>query len=397
MTCQLRFSPLLVLCALLGISNPSNAQQTPDQLFSSAVDAQQRGDYAVAIRDYEKLLQSRPNMGEARANLGAALAQTGRLDDAIAQYKLALPIAPDKDGVRLNLGLAYYKIGRSEIIQSGDPKDPKAMAALNDAVLQFQELRKVRPRDPQVAILLGDSEVRLSRPSEAAAMLLPLEPENAANPDFEYTLAEAQIAAGARREGAHRMEKVAQATQSADAYQLAGSTLIDLNELEAGRRDLEEVIKLQPDWPHIYSMVGVTLDKNGDQDGAVVAFREALRRDPNDFTANLNLGAILFKRRDVEAAKPFLDKALQLNPKDSMARYESAMYDSTTGQYDDAARLLESVVKTDPDWLEPHVALATVYYRIHRPEDGAKEREMVARITAQQQTKGPGTPSVDKP
>ena len=50
------------------------------------------------------------------------------------------------------------------------------------------------------------------------------------------------------------------------------------------------------------------------------------------------------------------------------------------------------MTRTDPNWLEPHIELANVYYRLHRPEDGAKEREIVGRLTAQQQTKGPGVP-----
>jgi hypothetical protein len=45
--------------------------------------------------------------------------------------------------------------------------------------------------------------------------------------------------------------------------------------------------------------------------------------------------------------------------------------------------------KSDPDWLEPHVELATLY-RLHRPDDGAKERQIVDRLTAKQQEQGPG-------
>jgi Tfp pilus assembly protein PilF len=73
-----------------------------------------------------------------------------------------------------------------------------------------------------------------------------------------------------------------------------------------------------------------------------------------------------------------------------MALYENAMWRSTAGQYDEAARELETVIKSDPDWLEPHVQLATVYYKLHRPEDGAKERAIVEKIRADQQSKGPG-------
>jgi Tfp pilus assembly protein PilF len=73
-----------------------------------------------------------------------------------------------------------------------------------------------------------------------------------------------------------------------------------------------------------------------------------------------------------------------------MARYEVAMWKSNSGQYEDAAKDLEAVIKEDPTWLEPHVELATVYYRLHRPADGAKERQIVEQMTAEQQSKGPG-------
>jgi tetratricopeptide (TPR) repeat protein len=366
----MRFAALLFFLSSLVAS----AQQPEaERLFSSAVEAQQWGDYPVAIADYQKLLKLEPAMVEARVNLGAALAHAGRFDEAIAQYEIALPQVPDKDAVRMNLGLAYYK--------KGD---------LAGAAREFQIVQKARSHDPQLAVLLGDSEVRLGRGAEALAMLTPLAAENAGNPDFDYVLGAAQIAAGRRREGVERLEKLAQATQSADAYLLAGSTLMDLQEFARARTDLEAALRLNPKLPRIQTLTAMAQDKNGDQAAAEPNFREALQRDANDFDANLYLGAILYKRRDVEAAKPYLDKALELNPTSTIARYEMAMWKSTSGQYEEAAKGLETVIAADPNWLEPHVELATVYYRLHRPADGAKEREIVARIRAEQQSKGPG-------
>jgi len=360
---------------LLGSALATAQQPDPDRLFGSAVEAQQRGDYPAAIRDYQELLKLRPGMVEARVNLGAALAHSGRFDDAIAQYRLALPDAPDKAEVRMNIGLAYYK--------KGD---------LAEAVGEFRAVQESRPADPQLAVLLGDSEVRSGKAADAVAMLAPLEAANAANPDFEYVMGTALVAAGSRRDGAARLEKVAQATGSADAYLLAGSTLMGLNESARARNDLEAALRLNPALPRVQALVGMARDKTGDQKEAEPAFREALVRDPNDFEANLYLGAILLKRRAVAEAKPYLDKALALDPTSTMARYESAMWESNSGQYEDAAKNLEAVIHEAPDWLEPHVELATVYYRLHRPADGAKERQIVDRITAEQQKQTPGKP-----
>jgi hypothetical protein len=75
-----------------------------------------------------------------------------------------------------------------------------------------------------------------------------------------------------------------------------------------------------------------------------------------------------------------------------MARYEVAMWNSTSGHYEEAAKYLEDVTRTDQNWLEPHIELANVYYRLHRPQEGAREREIVTRLTAQQQKNGPTVP-----
>ncbi len=111
---------------------------------------------------------------------------------------------------------------------------------------EFKIVQKSRPLDPQLAILLGDSEVRSGKGADAVAMLTPLEAENAGNPDFEYVMGTALVAAGNRRDGVARLEKVAQTTNSADAYFLAGSTYMYLNEFEHARKDLEAALALNP-------------------------------------------------------------------------------------------------------------------------------------------------------
>jgi tetratricopeptide (TPR) repeat protein len=347
-------------------------EATPDQLFQRAIEEQQHGDFSAAIRDYRKVLELRPADVQATVNLGATLAQTGKFDEAIAVYQSALPSLKDKNPVLLNLALAYYKKGDFE-----------------GAREQFEILRDSKPDDVRVAILLGDCDLRLGKPGAALQLLEPLEAKYAQNMDFEYVLGSALIKAGRRRDGIPHIEKVAQAGPSADSYMLAGSTWLDLNEFESARKDLEQALRLNSSLPNIYTLVGMARDKTGDTENAEAAFREALKRNPDDFDANLYLGAILYKRREMDSAKTYLDRAIELRPSDSMARYESAMLKSTSGDYEAAARQLESLVKDDPNWLEPHVELATLYYRLHRPEDGARERQIVDRLTAQQQAQGP--------
>ena len=360
----------LVLFPAVVAAQDANA----DELLKRGIDEQQHGDFSSAIRDYRKVLELRPTEVQAKVNLGAALAHIGQFDEAITVYRSALSAVKDKNPVLLNLALAYYKKGDFEHARE-----------------QFEILHDAQPNSLQVVILLGDSDLRMGKSDAALTLLEPLESEYSQNMDFEYVLGSALIAAkGKRREGVARIEKVAKINSDASAYMLAGATLLDLNEYEQARQDLEQALHLKPTLPGLFTLVGTARDKTGDIKNAEVAFREALKTNPDDFEANLYLGAILYKRRDTAEAKGYLDRALLLKPSDSMARYEGAMLKSTSGDYESAAHELESLTKDDPDWLEPHVELATLYYRLHRPEDGAKERQIVDTLTAKQQSQGPG-------
>lgn len=359
---------------ILFLSIFASAQQPgADELLQTAITAQERGDFQTAIQDYRKALELRPDAVEARVNLGAALAHVGQYDEAISMYRSALPALRFKNAVLLNLALAYYK--------KGD---------FADARQQFETLHAAQPAELRIIILLADTEVKLKDPEDALALLDPLSSVNGQNLDFEYVYGSALIAAGRKREGVSHIDKVAQGQNSADAYLLAGATLLQLDDFEPARRDLEAGLRLNPKLPNIDALVGEARDKTGDTRGAETAFRAALKMNPNNFESNLYLGAILYKRRDTDEAKTYLDRALALNPKDYTARYESAMLKSTTGESAAAAELLEQLVKDDPDWLDPHVELANLYYKLHRPEDGARERAMVDKLTAEQQSKGPG-------
>ena len=363
----------LALLFLLLLPAVVSAQQAdPDALLKHAIDAQQHGDFTAAIADYRKILELRPNEVEAKVNLGAALAHVGKYDEAIELYRSALPSLKNKNMVLMNLALAYYKKGDFEHARE-----------------QFAVLHDAQPNDVRTIVLLGDSDLHLGKADSALNLLEPLESRFSQNMDFEYVLGSALIKTGRRRDGVTRLEKVGQSGPSPDAYMLAGATLLDLNEYEQARKDLEEAIRLAPNMPGVSTLVGIARDKTGDVKSAEPAFRDALKQNADDFQANLYLGAILYKRRDVDEAKGYLDRALQLKPKDSMVRYEHAILKSTSGDYASAALELEALTKDDPDWLEPHVELAALYYRLHRPEDGAKERQIVDQITAKQQAQGP--------
>lgn len=361
-----------VLCIALFARIIGAQNSDPEKLFQEAVAAQQRGDFTLAVRDYQKLIEIRPDSVEVLANLGAALVHLNRFDEAIANYRSALKLDPENPAIRLNLGLAFYK--------KGD---------FRSAVEQFEMLRKAHPDNPRIVTLIGDCYTRVGEIEKAVAILEPVQRTHPDDLDLTYVLGSAMVRVGRRRDGVGLLERVAKAGKSADAYMLAGSTLLDLNEFEQARQDLDMARQLNPNLPGIHTLCGIARDKLGDPNGAEPEFRKGLETNPNDFQANLYLGAILYKRRDLQSARHYVERSLELNASSSMAHYEIALVKSASGEFDAAIQDLEKVVTEDPNWLEPHVQLAALYYKTHREAEGLKQREIVDRLRAAEQKRGP--------
>jgi tetratricopeptide (TPR) repeat protein len=356
------------IVALLIAAGTACAQSSgPEQLFRDAVAAQQHGDDALAVRKYQELLKRYPDAVEVRANLGAALAKLERYDEAIEQYRAVLA-KKDNAGLRLNLALAYYKKG-----------------ALREAVQQLSTLQGAQPGDTRVATLLADCYARLGQDRQAIAVLTPVE---AAHPDdlaVAWLLGSALIRAGHKRDGLERVDRVARQGNRPEAYLLAGQTALKMNEFERARDYADAALRLNPRLPGADTLRGTVLSYLGDTQGAIAALRKAVEADPNDFDAQVGLGAVLHTERDLDGARQHLQHALQLKPDSTLARYEWARLERTEGHVEAAVKDFERVVHDDPNWAQPHVELAALYFRLNRQEDGDRERATFDRLTAEQQ------------
>ena len=123
----------------------------------------------------------------------------------------------------------------------------------------------------------------------------------------------------------------------------------------------------------------------GDTEGAIAVLRRAVEADPNDFDAHVALGAVMHNERDLDGARQHLQRALQLKPDSNLARYEWARLERTEGHLEAAVKDLEKVVHDDPNWAQPHVELAALYFRLNRQQDGERERAAFDRLTAAQE------------
>ena len=77
-------------------------------------------------------------------------------------------------------------------------------------------------------------------------------------------------------------------------------------------------------------------------------------------------------------------------PGEPAAAYQVGSLRLQLGQTDGAREVLERVVSAAPDFLEAHVSLALVYYRLKRKADGDRERDIVRELERKAQEQQPG-------
>jgi len=120
-------------------------------------------------------------------------------------------------------------------------------------------------------------------------------------------------------------------------------------------------------------------------------FRLELQQDPNDFSANLDLGALLRQDQELDEAAQYIERALRVRPRDPGAEFQMASIKVAQGKLEEARQRLENTIKESPTFVEAHVTLATVYYRLKRKADGDRERGVVQKLNAEIQARQPAS------
>lgn len=84
---------------------------TAAEIVARGEDAARTGDYALAISYYRDAIALDSALPSAWNNMGIAYFKLGRTQDALAAYENAAKLAPSNADIYFNMGLAHYKLG----------------------------------------------------------------------------------------------------------------------------------------------------------------------------------------------------------------------------------------------------------------------------------------------
>ncbi len=207
--------------------------------FNLGAALQQKGKIQEAVVHFRRALQANPQSYLAHTNLGAALQGLGQSEQAISHYLQALRIKPDYVNARYNLGNLLLRGGRIE-----------------EAINHFREALRARPDDAGAHNSLGSALGMQGKLAEAAAHF-----EQAARLDPD----------------------------SADAHANLAYALATQGDSQRAIFHYEQALRLNPDNADAHNGLGVLLINQGKLREAALHFEQALRLDPNHAEARENL------------------------------------------------------------------------------------------------------------
>jgi tetratricopeptide (TPR) repeat protein len=367
-------SLLILLTISLSFGRLADPQaQNPQALVQDAMQRQQNGDLEGAVPEYREFLKLHPEATAIHSNLGAALAGLGRFEEAIPEYKAALRQSPRMPGARLNLALAYYKMGR-----------------ISAAVPELSKVHAEDPANHQAVLLLGDCYLRMGQNKDVIRVL---SPEQTKHPDdlaIAYMLGTALIRDKQVDKGQVLVDRILRNGDSAEAHMMLGEAKMGVADFAGARDEYAKAVALNPNLPEVHMLYAQALHLTGDTDQSLKEFKTELVNNPYSFESNLQLGANAREEQKTEEAKGYFSRALETRPGDPGVMYQLALLDVDQGRLDAARTKLEALVKQSPQFTEAHVSLSMVYFRLKRPEDGKRERDIVQKLTAEAQAKQPG-------
>ncbi len=214
-----------------------------------------------------------PNSSVAQNDFGEALAQQGKLAEAIEHYRQALNIKPDYADAHYNLGGALAQQGK-----------------LADAIHHYQRALQITPGDADAQTNWGGALAQQGKLAEAAEhyqQALRIKPDHAA--------AHNNWGAALTRQGnlAEAIEHYRQAVNIkpdyADAHYNLGGALAQQGKLADAIHHYQRALQITPDDADAHIHWGLALAQQGRLAEAIEHYRQALRINPGHADAQSNL------------------------------------------------------------------------------------------------------------
>lgn len=302
------------------------------------------GDYVTAETLATPLSKIYPKAVLIWKILGVAIAEQGRMAEAIAPMQKVIQLEPKDAEAHRNLGTALKEIGNTA-----------------SAETCFRKAISLNPQDPialvSLAKILNENRSTLEAEKLARKAIA-----------IQYDMADAHdqlgVALLAQKKCAEAENSFKQAIMlnpaMANAHNNLGITQNEQGHYAEAEASYRRAIALNPQFANAYNNLGTNFINLNLLEKAEVAYRHAINIDQQHNTALSNLGRLLHLRGNQAEAKTILEQALLLQPDSSETLNSLGNVHKDLGDCDTAIRYYRAATDLDSHALQAYSNLLLI-------------------------------------
>ena len=253
------------------------------------------GKHGLAIADYDRVIELRPDYADAYNNRGNAYYDKDEYGQAITDYRKAIELKADHAEAYYNRGFAYANLGQYAL-----------------AVADFDKAIELRPDwiglDPGIALAYVYSGLVYAKQGE-------------------YDLAVADFT-----------KAIEWNPSLLTAYHNRGAAYYYKDEYDMAIADFNKAIWLEPNDAGAYSNRGLAYGGKGEYDLAIADFTKAIELRPDDAEAYFDRGTAYADKGEYDLAIADFDRAVELKPDYAEAYYNRGLAHEMRGEKEEAIR-----------------------------------------------------------
>jgi tetratricopeptide (TPR) repeat protein len=285
---------------------------------------QESGQWQLAIADFTRALELKPDMADVYTNRGAAYQQLGQLDQAIRDSTRAIELDPELATAHANRGMAYQAAGQ-----------------VQQAIADYTRAVELKPTLASAYVNRGTARQQLGEMRPAIA-------------DFTQAI-ELKPDVAPHLPGAADL---------AGAYMNRGTAHRQLGELQEAVSDYTRAIELDPHLAAAHSNRGMLYQQRSQPQQALADETRAIELRPDLAEAYSNRGMIYQQLGQAPQASADYSRAIELQPQFVNAYYNRASVEQQLGQWRQALADCTRAIELKPDLAVAFGARGTIHFQL---------------------------------
>jgi putative PEP-CTERM system TPR-repeat lipoprotein len=273
-----------------------------------------------------------------------------------------------------------------ESVLAREPKNTAALVTLGklqlsesntiNALSTFQKAKDADPRSVDAHLGLAQTYALRGAMKDATTSYNDALNLDAANIEARLGLARVMISNGQAAEAVPiALKTVNDNPTHPEARLLLLHGLIAVGDFPQADRQLNLLLKANPDSAVVHTAAGMLAQAKNDHDAARQAFGRALHADPTSYQALAGLLTAEMQSKQFGNAKSLIEKQLAERPNDANVLMMAAQTYNAIGDAFEMEKALKKTVEVDPQSLQAYAMLGKMYYQQGRLDLARRELE----------------------